>query len=153
VVKAGEAVVGAEPAQDVEIVEVKVTPPGAWDWRAQGMTEADYAQLCAPSPMWDYSPETGGVPPGDGVAGIIRASPESHFVHWDSDSGSDENGTGMADDPVATEACARELAKGTGHWSDDWFQRYIEGFDVGAMRQGNLAQLVAKAEVRSMTTI
>lgn len=78
---------------------------------------------------WDYSADTGGAPkPSYNHSPLrIRRTDDSqsirggvfrdegagfgHWIIWDID-GSDEDGNGAMDDPVATEACARELAKG-----------------------------------------
>ena len=42
--------------------------------------------------------------------GFKRSAIDGHLVCWDSIEGSDEDGTGTWDDPVATEACARSIA-------------------------------------------
>ena len=46
--------------------------------------------------------------------GFKRSAIDGHLVCWDSIEGSDENGTGTHDDPVATQACAQSIADNLG---------------------------------------
>jgi len=100
---------------DREIVGIEERG-GVSDWcdkcACRPECEAGHGFLCTDNRVdWSYGADTGGASTpavADGYMDAIDAG-EGRWVHWAND-GSDENGTGTYDDPVATEACAQAIA-------------------------------------------
>jgi len=78
-------------------------------------SEDEIAQV-SDNVSWDHSAVTGGAPSERRIDGIIEVRTKGGFSEWVcwSCDGSDENGTGTHDDPVATQACAQSIADNLG---------------------------------------